>query len=372
MTITNRTFGIEIEAKGMDCASAARVITAAGFPCRAENYGHSTGTNWKVVPDGSVDYGFEVVSPVLSGEDGIAQVKAIAAALVAAGASVDKQCGLHVHVGANDLTASDIMNCMKRYAAHETAIDAFMPFSRRETNSMYCQPVRSALGYIQSRMSTGTLEGVSARALCELHNERYYKLNVSAFLRHGTLEFRQHSGTVSGMKMENWIRFCVNFVEASRMPVAVDVQETVADTTATVSATPTSSAVRANAIEKKFLKLAEMLDAHNNRYNPISASALAQGMEITENTLISYISQFRARYGAIVKARSGRGYYSNDARSLVALVNGTVAAAPVSATVTRTVRRVPTFREPGLFTGLSTDVVSYFAERAADFSNPCR
>jgi hypothetical protein len=48
-------------------------------------------------------------------------------------------------------------------------------------------------------------------------SSRYYKLNALAFLRHGTLEFRQHGGTMSILRMVNWIIFCVNFIENSRM-----------------------------------------------------------------------------------------------------------------------------------------------------------
>jgi hypothetical protein len=44
---------------------------------------------------------------------------------------------------------------------------------------------------------------------------RYNKVNLCAFLRHGTIEFRQHSGTMNVDKVINWIVFCVNFVETS-------------------------------------------------------------------------------------------------------------------------------------------------------------
>lgn len=373
MTMTNRTFGIEIEAKGLTIYRAAQAIAATGLACQAEDYNHQTRTGWKVITDASVPGGFEAVSPVLSGEDGISQVRTVAAALVAAGAKVDKDCGLHVHVGAGDLSAADILNCVKRYAAHEAAIDAVMPFSRRARNSYYCGSMVEVAVSLETSMRRRAMSAdTTARSLCSLMgDQRMYKLNVCAFMRHGTLEFRQHSGTVSGMKMENWIRFCVNFVEASRMPAVVVEMPAAPVVQTSLPLAPMSTVQRANAIEKKFAKLAEMLDAHDWRGNPISAAALAQGMEITENTLISYISQFRARYNAGVKARSGRGYFKSDSRCLAAVVAGTAAPVTVAAPIVPPVRRQPVYVDPGLFAGLSRDVVSYFAERASDFSNTC-
>jgi hypothetical protein len=55
---------------------------------------------------------------------------------------------------------------------------------------------------------------------------RYFKVNLQALRVHGTVEFRQHSGTVDGTKVENWVRFLLGFVERSieisqQMPVAV-------------------------------------------------------------------------------------------------------------------------------------------------------
>ncbi|HEX4439876.1 MAG TPA: amidoligase family protein, partial [Thermoanaerobaculia bacterium] len=46
--------------------------------------------------------------------------------------------------------------------------------------------------------------------------ERWVALNFTARWRHGTVEFRQHSGTVNARKIVAWARFCVAMVEAAR------------------------------------------------------------------------------------------------------------------------------------------------------------
>lgn len=45
---------------------------------------------------------------------------------------------------------------------------------------------------------------------------RYQKLNLEALDDHGTLEFRQHNGSIDPKVVTSWIRFVVNFVERSR------------------------------------------------------------------------------------------------------------------------------------------------------------
>ena len=62
-----RTFGVEIEAHGIEPRALAAELTAAGIECHPEHYNHSTRPFWKVVSDGSVrgELPFELVSPVL-------------------------------------------------------------------------------------------------------------------------------------------------------------------------------------------------------------------------------------------------------------------------------------------------------------------
>jgi hypothetical protein len=42
---------------------------------------------------------------------------------------------------------------------------------------------------------------------------RYFKLNLTAYWRHQTIEFRQHSGTTDAEKAVHWIQLLLAFVE---------------------------------------------------------------------------------------------------------------------------------------------------------------
>ena len=50
-------------------------LSNAGLDCKVEGYHHCNRTYWKVTTDASVPNGFEVVSPVPSGDAGLEQAK---------------------------------------------------------------------------------------------------------------------------------------------------------------------------------------------------------------------------------------------------------------------------------------------------------
>jgi len=188
-----RTFGVEIEGVGMSVSQAARVLGNTGL------------RGWTAVADSSLRGGFEVVSPILRGEDGLRQVKTVADALNEAGADANRRCGLHVHIGADRLTAAQMIDIVKRYADNEEEIDSLMPHSRRGNSATYCRSVKN----MELSGSTPTEVVRSAG------HDRYKKVNLKSFVKHGTVEFRHHSGTVNAAKITNWVRFLQSFVKAS-------------------------------------------------------------------------------------------------------------------------------------------------------------
>lgn len=207
-----RTFGVEMEIIHQSKDAVLRAIRSAGISCAIEGYNHNTRTHWKIVSDASVTGGFEVVSPVLKGEDGLSELKKVCDALVNAGAKIRSCCGLHVHLGTDDFK-TDIRvwkNLYKNYAKLENTIDSFMPQSRR--NNTYCESMR-VRGWNEKIESATNLRDLEAKIT---RSSRYFKLNSQSYWRHHTVEFRQHSGSVEFEKVKNWILFCARFVEFSK------------------------------------------------------------------------------------------------------------------------------------------------------------
>jgi hypothetical protein len=182
-------------------------------------YGSATSTCWKIQPDRSLGYGgTELVSPILSGEAGIAEARRMADALKACGAKVNVQTGFHVHFGATGLDLKALKSVAKMYVWFESFFDHVMPKSRRRTNCSYIKSNRADFGGYGTDAVNHALDRIDAAP--DLHAfmraaspERYRKLNVTNLTKSkGTIEFRQHSGTVDADKVENWVRLLDAFV----------------------------------------------------------------------------------------------------------------------------------------------------------------
>lgn len=206
----DRKFGVEMEIVGISREQALSAMRAVGVEVQSEQYNHQTRSHWKLVSDASVHGGFEVVSPVLDGEAGLEELRRVATALDDMGATANRTCGLHVHIDAHGLSVEALRTIVSRYAAHEQEIDAFMPPSRRD--NLYCDTLRRMVA--DARFASVT----TIEELISLQPGRYHKVNLWAYRTHGTVEFRQHSGTVNAAKIVTWICFLQDFVRACCVP----------------------------------------------------------------------------------------------------------------------------------------------------------
>jgi len=210
-----RTFGVEIEfflKQGDRMSAVNKVVDAVldrGVEIVWENYTHRTTRHWKLVYDASVAYeGLEIVSPVLKGFEGLAELKKVTEALDEVGAKVNRTCGLHVHHDASDFTVKSFKNLYGLYARFEDTIDSMVAPSRRGSNNSMCMSPRTNLEQLKTVKSVDEIVG-------RVYSDRYIKLNCQSFRRHGTIEFRHHQGTTNYEKMEAWIVLTQMMVERS-------------------------------------------------------------------------------------------------------------------------------------------------------------
>ena len=205
---TARSFGVEMEVEHSSYDGVIREFQARNLAISFRGYTHETTRYWKIVTDGSVRGGFEVVSPVLRGERGMRELKVACEALQAAGAKINKTCGLHVHHGVSDLAKDEIVRVAKSYSAMQTSIDEIMPSSRKTaTSNHYCQPLSRHDFELMDRVTT-------LSDFVSYGGSRYRTVNLCSFPRIGTIEFRQHSGSVEFAKISAWIRFGQALIEA--------------------------------------------------------------------------------------------------------------------------------------------------------------
>lgn len=200
---STRKFGIEIEFVGATNRAVEREMRALGLDVAVEGYNHQTRAHWKIVTDASVAGGYELVSPPLSGRDGFDQVKKACQALAAAGARVDRQCGLHVHHEIRDLTAAQIKALVRGWASSQVAIDGLVAASRR--NGRWAAHFTGRdLDHMERLADDATTSAIGSHVG---YVDRYRALNLNGFPRYGTVELRQHQGTTNAKKIVAWIHF---------------------------------------------------------------------------------------------------------------------------------------------------------------------
>lgn len=376
-TIPNRTFGVEIEIYGLDQNQAAVALQNAGLYAQVQNYNHGRFDGWKVVTDGSIvpsgghGGGCEIVSPILRGEEGIADLRKACQALSAAGARVNRTCGLHVHVGTNDLSANDAAMILSRYARFESVIDSWMPESRRESRNSFC---RSIQPIVQGRINNRSWANI-ADVASQFGRDRYFKVNMDAYARHRTIEFRQHSGTVNAGKIENWVRFLLAFIEASRgQGVQVDLREDTMyrpmDRTYGRPSRRNTAGLRRNSMDRKLDAVILAFRAAPSQRLSLAQIAAAGGWSMA--SVPPYVTRLRQERGCQLRKIRSTGEYVLIGNSGRLSADASPQATPAPAVAVeqhraaRRVEGVAHIAEDSVFRGIPTEVVSYFEERAQE------
>lgn len=207
---TDFTFGVEIELLApFNRYDMQARLSDAGF------------SRWQVVHDGSLQSAprfetMEVISPILQGEPGQNELRAVMTLIKAAGCKINGSCGLHIHVGVRGMAPMRVRRIAIAFLNAEQHFDSLVPPAR--LRSRYCQSNRErctrsdqlALPNVTS--ISGLANAMNGGSSPQRYNSfRYYKLNFQSFVHHGTIEFRQHSGTVEADKACNWARLVTGF-----------------------------------------------------------------------------------------------------------------------------------------------------------------
>lgn len=208
MNANELTFGVEIETIAPQSAVRNHGLQIGGYKRGIQVPYLPQG--WTAEPDGSLrttgsGVGCEIVSPILKGADGLAQVVTVIEALNAKGHQVNTTCGIHVHVGwkpngVGAMTTQQLARLITIVSYLEKGLYAITGTKNRELGT-YCKGVRKY--------------GNHAKAIQESRDDRYHTLNLNnlATGRKNTVEFRCFSGSLSAVKVVGWIQVCLGIVE---------------------------------------------------------------------------------------------------------------------------------------------------------------
>lgn len=180
--------GIEIEF-ALDLGDLDDVVETLddnGLAAEREDYNHHVRDHWKVTTDSSC--GYELVSPILT-ESTVRSVSPAMRSVASAGGFITGECGLHVHIELP--TASHDYGLMVAGLYHD-AYDLLTPlFDDARLDNRYAR-FNEDRGYWLTR----------------LMGDRYQAVNLQAIGRQGTVEFRQHQGTLSARRAFAWLNLC--------------------------------------------------------------------------------------------------------------------------------------------------------------------
>ena len=210
------TYGIEIETCRNSVSTVQSALNDNGIK------------GCLVKPDGTPSVDAEIVLPPIAlCQVGKEYLESVCRVLSDIGCRINQSCGLHVHVSnapladtthAARFTGDSILHTERngnflsehgetfdfpiikdwywRYERQQDLINTMFPSSR--TNNRYCQPLNAPKIH-------------NATNIQQLNHGKFYAINLDTW-RRGTVEFRQHSGTIEANKIWNWLMFLDNFV----------------------------------------------------------------------------------------------------------------------------------------------------------------
>jgi len=199
MTTLPYTVGIEIEFNTL----AGEIGTIAQTVVN-----RYSAKGWTFARDGSC--GFEIRSGILKTyADITASVADVCAALVRDGARIDERCGLHVHIGWQNVRDTSAKYRLFRLCCHYE--DAFFNLaSPARQNNHFCARLSPEM---RTAMSTG-----QAWAAWPERESRYHWLNGQNMQDHNvktTVEFRLMASTVSADFITGWIALLLCLVDTA-------------------------------------------------------------------------------------------------------------------------------------------------------------
>lgn len=143
---TNLKFGIELECYLPKALVESEQFTVGGYHRGVQIVGAPDG--WKAEKDASVSphaprgfVGLEIVSPVLQGEDGLAEVVGFFDFLKEVGAQVSVRTGMHVHADGTTLSPAQVGQVQEAFKFYESAFYGLNgPYYSERLSNPYCAP----------------------------------------------------------------------------------------------------------------------------------------------------------------------------------------------------------------------------------------
>jgi hypothetical protein len=194
----------------------ARAFNSKGILMNAENYNHQTRPKWKLVPDGSlggVPNAFELVSPILTGQAGLQNLRDCLRVAEEVGCEIYSQGGVHIHFDYSSWDLQTKKNILINQYMMSPWLQATQPKHRRA--STWAKLFKSLDGSYES-WKTRVLDAQDERQLTRVvRGDRYYEINITN-TRQPTWEWRFPQGNIEIDTNLNMVRLLDKIIEVSK------------------------------------------------------------------------------------------------------------------------------------------------------------
>ncbi len=237
--LKEQTIGVEIEFTGTSRKKAAETVAKYFGTAATHNGGvydswavkDNTGREWKILSDSSLkaekkiggeiriadsQYRCELVTPILRWSD-IETLQEIVRKIRKSGGFVNETCGLHVHIGAADISAQAVRNLINTVASREELF--YKALNVHENRKRYCKPTDKNFLRDLNAKKPATLEEVKEiwykgedHTNFHYHSSRYTICNLHALFSKGTIEFRIFNGTLHAGEIKTAMQFSAALV----------------------------------------------------------------------------------------------------------------------------------------------------------------
>jgi hypothetical protein len=176
------------------------------------------------------DSGWEIASYIGCGHNHVKSISGIADWLANAGLKTNRNCGLHIHADASDLTNSQVGSLMARWIKIESYL--FGICSKRRSKSIYCKPLKEkyremvGFGYEYDPHNTARFWSFMSPRNFNTHNndEKKCALNFVGYAYgqimsnydKSTIELRLPECILETDHVLNWVRLFLNFIDSCK------------------------------------------------------------------------------------------------------------------------------------------------------------
>lgn len=257
---SKRRYGVELETDGKLKKSRVQsaLKTLSHHDSYVTKYQLSDGGNsWHVKDDATCgpqgrkgQKGVEVASFVGQGIADLQHIAEVADGLQKIGCQVNKNCGLHIHAEAIDISPTQMGVILAHWLKIEDILTLILPFNRCENE--YCLPILSRCKWksqIEEKKSSkweplDLWDLMIPQNIAPYENEeRRVNLNLVNYARalhyssnyRKTIELRWPEGTLSGHDIKCWVRLFLNFIDTCRdLPMPDNLERATLEETLTI------------------------------------------------------------------------------------------------------------------------------------------